>query len=231
MMMRIPLLALLALLATVALAADLHPVGPEDLTKLFSSPIKAHLSPIGYRPLSGRLEGSVLLAKPEGACSKIKDVKSEKEDFFVLADDSQCLESVKAKNIAASGGYAGIIKQNSKNTLYDKEVSLVHIPILEISPADYDALATYLRKNSSARVSLSIDFADDSQTHPINIEFWFSPTEAASYRFLLGLKEFLTGQPDLLSFQPHYVLQSQRETKNYIGCLSSGRYCPSEIEF
>lgn len=32
-----------------------------------------------------------MLADPVGACSKIKDVKSESEDFFVLADDTQCL--------------------------------------------------------------------------------------------------------------------------------------------
>ena len=47
-----------------------------------------------------------------------------------MADDSECLESVKAKNIATSGGYAGIIKQNLNNTLHDKEINLVHIPIL-----------------------------------------------------------------------------------------------------
>ena len=101
------------LFLVIALAADIHPMEPNDLKKLFTEPIKAHISPIGYRPLSGRLEGSVVMANPKGACEKIKDVSSDSEDFFVLADDSQCLESVKAKNIAASGGYAGIIKQNS----------------------------------------------------------------------------------------------------------------------
>jgi len=110
----------LCLTLLLAQVADVHPMEPKELTEMFTTPIKAHLSPIGYRPLSGRLEGSVILANPKGACSKIKDINSDNEDFFVLADDSECLESVKAKNIAASGGYAGIIKQNSNNTLFDK---------------------------------------------------------------------------------------------------------------
>jgi hypothetical protein len=43
------------------------------------------------------------------------------------------------------------------------------------------------------------------------------------------MKDFLQGQPDVVKFSPHYVLQSQREAKKYIGCYSSGKYCPSEI--
>ena len=45
------------------------------------------------------------------------------------------------------------------------------------------------------------------------------------------MQDFLAKQEEIVSFTPHYVLQSQRESKNYIGCLSSGRYCPSEIEY
>jgi hypothetical protein len=81
-------ITLFALMATLSLTADVHPMEPQDLAQLFTAPIKAHLSPIGYRPLSGRLEGAVVLANPKGACSKIKDISSDKEDFFVLADDS-----------------------------------------------------------------------------------------------------------------------------------------------
>lgn len=44
-----------------------------------------------------------------------------------MADDSECLESIKAKNIANSGAYVGLIKQNINNTLHDKEINLVHI--------------------------------------------------------------------------------------------------------
>ncbi len=93
-----------------------------------------HLSPIGFRPLSGRLEGKALLANPGGACSLIQDLHSFEEDLFVLADDSECLESVKAKNIANSGAYVAIVKQNLNNTLHDKEISLVHIPVVELAP-------------------------------------------------------------------------------------------------
>ena len=66
-----------AVLLVLTLAADMHPMEPKELIALFTQPIKAHLSPIGYRPLSGRLEGSVVLANPIGACSKIKDIKSD----------------------------------------------------------------------------------------------------------------------------------------------------------
>lgn len=54
-----------------------------------------------------------------------------------MADDTGCLESVKAHNIADSGAYLGIIKRNINNTLHDREVDIVHIPILEIEPSDY----------------------------------------------------------------------------------------------
>ena len=92
-------------------------------------------------------------------------------------------------------------------------------------------LEQYLRKNNGSKVTLSIDFTDHSQTHPINIEMWFSPTEVDSFAFLLGMRDFLTEQQSFLSFKPHYVLQSQRDTTNYLGCYSSGRYCPTEIEY
>ena len=72
---------------------------------------------------------------------------------------------------------------------------------------------------------MSIDFTDHSQTHPVNVEFWFSPTELESYKFLFRMKDFLTSQEEMVSFRPNYVLQSQRESK--IGCLSNGKYCPS----
>ena len=49
-------------------------------------------------------------------------------------------------------------------------------------------LETYLKKNSETRVTLSIDFTDETQTHPVNVEFWFSPTEVKSYAFLLEMR-------------------------------------------
>jgi hypothetical protein len=144
----------------------------------------------------------------------------------VLADDSECLESVKGKNIANSGGYAGIIKQNINNTLHDKEAGLIHIPLLELTPMSYDALLAALQENNST-AQLLLDFTDHTQTHPINLELWLSPVDAAAYEFILSLEDFITGQPEVVGFTPHYVLQSQRESKIYIGCLSSGRYCPT----
>lgn len=152
------------------------------------------MAPIGFRPLSGRLEGKAILADPLGACAMITDVHNQDEDIFILADDSECLESVKAKNIANSGGYVGIIRQNINNTLHDKEVSLVHIPIVEISPADFDKLMNTIKENSDGRITLSIDFTDRSLTHKVNLEVWFSPTEKSSYAFILAMKDFLLEQ-------------------------------------
>ena len=50
------------------------------------------------------------------------------------------MESVKARNIEAKGAYAGLIKQNIKNSLFDKEVNQVSIPLLEITPGNFDLL-------------------------------------------------------------------------------------------
>lgn len=116
-------------------ASSISIIDPPELAKQSSlRNISAHISPIGFRPLSGRLEGKVVMADPIGACSMIGDMHDFEDDIFIMADDSECLESVKAKNIASSGGYVGIIKQNINNTLHDKEVNLVHIPIVELSP-------------------------------------------------------------------------------------------------
>jgi len=165
----------------VALSTAIYPISPPELVNLFKDPIKVHLSPIGYRPLVGSLQGLIMLADPIGACSKLGDINSENEEFFILADDTECLESIKAKNIANSGGYVGLIKQNINNTLHDKEIKLVHIPIVEIKPADYDMLEQFVKENNQTRIAISIDFTDSTQTHPINVEFWFSPTEKQSY--------------------------------------------------
>ena len=123
----------------------------------------------------------------------------------------------------------GLIRRNLNNTLHDKEVNLVHIPIVELEPEDYDQIAEFVAAEET--VVVSIDFYDHSQSHPINVEVWFSPTEPESYDFILDMQEFMSKQEDRLSFAPHYALQSQRDTKNYMGCLSSGRYCPTEVEF
>lgn len=102
-------------------ATTITVVDPPQLAEMFQKkPFPMHVTPIGFRPLSGRLNGKVVLADPAGACSMINDVHSMEDDIFVLADDSECLESVKAKNIANSGGYVGIIRQNINNTLHDK---------------------------------------------------------------------------------------------------------------
>ena len=125
----------------------------------------------------------------------------------------------------------GIIKQNIANTLHDKEINLVHIPIVELEPDVFDHITTYIKEHENETVTLSLDFTDRSLTHRINFELWFSPTETASYSFLLEIKDFLTSQPESVKFTPHYVLQSQRDAKIYLGCFSSGKYCPTEIEF
>lgn len=65
----------------------------------------------------------------------------------MIADDSKCLESVKARNLASSGAYIGIIKRNINNTLHDREVDIVHIPILEVEPNHYEAIVDYMNKH------------------------------------------------------------------------------------
>ena len=42
-------------LVGIVFATTLHPVHPDDFAQLFTEPIKAHVSPIGFRPLSGKL--------------------------------------------------------------------------------------------------------------------------------------------------------------------------------
>lgn len=57
-------------------STTLHPVHPDDFAQLFKEPIKAHVSPIGFRPLSGKLEGHIVLANPIGACKPLKEMKN-----------------------------------------------------------------------------------------------------------------------------------------------------------
>lgn len=74
-----------------------------------------------------------MLAEPLSACTAIAGVEyEENEDIFVMVDDEACMESVKAKNVADSGAYVGIVKRNYNRTEHDREIDTVHIPILEI---------------------------------------------------------------------------------------------------
>lgn len=84
-------LIVLLILTTEIYATSVHPVSPPEFAALFPQRIETHVSPIGFKPLTGRIEGLVILADPAGACSKIKSVSSDNEDFFVLADDTECL--------------------------------------------------------------------------------------------------------------------------------------------
>ncbi len=86
----------LILFTSYATSTTLTVVEPPQLLELlekesFPTQIPMHVTPIGFRPLSGRLNGKVLLANPTGACSMIDDVHSLEDDIFILADDSECL--------------------------------------------------------------------------------------------------------------------------------------------
>ena len=63
------------------------------------------------------------------------------------------------------------------------------------------------------------------------MELWLSPTQQKAYQYILDLERFITKQQTLISFTPHYVLHSQASRKQYIGCFSSGRFCPPELEY
>lgn len=75
-----------------------------------------------------------------------------------MADDSSCLESIKSKNIALSGSHAGIIKYSQENSLYDKEIELVHIPIVELLPNIYDDIVLYMVTHTEQQFVFQLDF-------------------------------------------------------------------------
>jgi hypothetical protein len=45
------------------------------------------------------------------------------------------------------------------------------------------------------------------------------------------MRGFVTSQARDIYFQPRFVLHSQEQRRQYVGCLSSGRFCPVEVEF
>jgi hypothetical protein len=63
------------------------------------------------------------------------------------------------------------------------------------------------------------------------MELWLSPTQSDAYAYILELWKFITKQTELIQFYPMFVLHSQTDKKQYIGCYSSGRFCPPELEF
>lgn len=71
-----PRIILLLFLIAAALSATLQVLAPPALASKFPNPMIVHLSPIGFRPLSGRLEGRVVVASPSGACDRIQDLHS-----------------------------------------------------------------------------------------------------------------------------------------------------------
>ena len=158
---------LLGLMIPLVAASSIQVVEPDLLAIKYPGGIAIRTSPVGFKPISGSLEGRLVMADPSPACHKIQDLHAMEEDIFVLADDVGCLESVKAKNIANSGAYAGLIRRNLNNTLHDKEVNLVHIPILELEPGDYDEIVKFIKAEQT--VIMSVEFYDHTQSHPINI--------------------------------------------------------------
>lgn len=63
------------------------------------------------------------------------------------------------------------------------------------------------------------------------MEIWLSPTQEKAYQYILDMQLFIQNQPEKISFAPHFVLHSQSNRKQYIGCYSSGRFCPPELEY
>jgi hypothetical protein len=66
----------LSLLLALVASTTVTLLSPPELVSQFNQPFPMHLSPIGFRPLSGRLEGKAILADPSGACSMIADAHS-----------------------------------------------------------------------------------------------------------------------------------------------------------
>jgi len=69
-------LVILITLITRLTATKLEVISPIELANQFTNGIPIHVSPIGFKPLSGRLDGITILSMPGGACSIIQDVHS-----------------------------------------------------------------------------------------------------------------------------------------------------------
>lgn len=67
---------LFCLIAAASISAtSISVIDPPELAKQSSlQSISIHVAPIGFRPLSGRLEGKAVVADPMGACTMITDV-------------------------------------------------------------------------------------------------------------------------------------------------------------
>lgn len=94
------------------------------------------------------------------------------------------MESVKAKNIAESGAYIGIIKKNYNQTAHDREIDTVHIPILEIEPADFNTLLESIKTNKEGSISALADFNPEDEQFKMRIELWMSPTQVEAYNYV-----------------------------------------------
>ena len=72
-------------------ATNIQIASPDLLAIKYPAGLLIHVSPIGFKPASGTLDGRVVAADPKDACSKIQDLHGSGEDLFVLADDTGCL--------------------------------------------------------------------------------------------------------------------------------------------
>jgi hypothetical protein len=204
---------------------------------LNSSPLPVKTSPIGFKPKTGTLHGRLLLSSPLSACSAVLPAESEAfgntedEDVFMLVDGQDCLESVKANNVANSGAFAMIVRRNILSTFQDMESSTVHIPVLEMEPSHWDTIKDFLINNPREVITSQADFdsssaadADtnnnnsaSSKTKQVQLQFWMTPTQTVSYLFLSEMTSFLSAlmtQAQML-IAPHFALHSQaRENGN-----------------
>jgi hypothetical protein len=63
----------LIIIATVA-AQKLHFYAPSELQTKYPKGVDIRLSPIGYHPTSGQLDGILTIGKPEDGCSPVLNV-------------------------------------------------------------------------------------------------------------------------------------------------------------
>ena len=65
---------LLLTLVSVALSQRLYIHSPAELSDRYKDGVKVHLSPLGFHPQSGQLDGIAVNANPLSACSVIEYV-------------------------------------------------------------------------------------------------------------------------------------------------------------
>ena len=222
----------------------------DRLTKLSTGEVESKTGVFSEIPFGKSIHGYLVMVYTGGLaqndwCTQGDFIPSEYKDDvqinnIVLANDSKCSLSVKAKNIQNSGGAAMIIVSSKNNfseelNIDDHDGRTITIPSKIINKDSGQIISHFLSTREDSKVLISMSFTEMDFDNKINFMLFFRSDQIKALHFFNEFKYYKELLGNKLIFTPVYKYtkcefcpsEDSLSEKYENTCLKNGNFCGS----